>query len=239
MSDITNIDNLSVDELNRRSFECEFKGNYQDAFKYMEMAVLKGDILSMYYLGEFYEKGQGIEQNYIKAAELYEKVARCNEHLVFCGGPLAPQCDAEFALSMLHEKRLLPNSSNEIAVEWLKKAADDGSASADIEMAKRYLSGYGLEQNNEKALSFLLRATCGCLKKETYPELFSLCLELLKIFPEDPSLFRYIGSCYEEGRGTPVSSKKAIEFYQQAESIEKKKWNELKDSLPFDGENPF
>ena len=188
------------DKLQSLSYQFEQNGEYEKAFLFMEKAALKGDALAQYYLATYYEKGQGVEQNYMKAAELYEKVSECREALVFADPfmPLTPQCDVEYILGKFHEKGLLPNSSEKKSIEWYLKGVSDGSAAANLEMAKRYFEGRGVEQNDEKAIHYLFKAVYGYLSSNLYKEAFNLCAELLQKETSNRDLLVRI---FEELRG--------------------------------------
>ena len=47
--------------------------NYQKALYYFKGSAEQGNIISQVYLGEIYQKGAGVQQDYKKAIELYEK----------------------------------------------------------------------------------------------------------------------------------------------------------------------
>ena len=179
-TEINEIDDC--DKLQSLSYQCERNEEYEKAFLFMEKAAQKGDVLAQYYLATYYEKGQGVEQNYVKAAELYEKVSGCREPLVFADPfmPLTPQCDVEYILGKFHEKGLLPNSSEEKAREWYLKGVSDGSAAASLEMAQRHFGGRGVEQNDEKAIHYLCKAIYGYLSSDLYEKALDLCAELLQ-----------------------------------------------------------
>ena len=188
------------DKLQSLSYQFERNVEYEKAFLFMEKAALKGDVLAQYYVATYYEKGQGVAQNYVKAAELYEKVSECREPLVFADPfmPLTPQCDVEYSLGKFHEKGLLPNSSEEKAIEWYLKGVNDGSSAADLEMSKRYFEVRGVEQNDERAIDYLLKAVYGYLSSDLYKEAFNLCAELLQKETSNRDLLVRI---FEELRG--------------------------------------
>ena len=224
-------ESMSSDELQDIAFQCELKKDYVKAFAYMEKAAGKGDILAQYYLGTYYEKGQGVEKNYAKAAELYERVSECREPLVLADPimPLTPQCDAEYSLGQFHEKGFLPDSSEEKAAEWYLKAGEDGSEEANLKMAQWYFDGRGVEQNDEMAANYLLSVAHTMLDVEDLSgELFPLCL---KMAAKDVSLksgvFRLLGTLYEKGLGTEPSYEKAKEYYARAGELEEKELEEI------------
>ena len=107
-----NLINLRVD-LQEQAVSLFDQGKDKEASECMLKSAELGDVVSQYYVGCYYENGYGFKQDYLKAAEFYEKVSACREMVVFADTfmPLAPQCDAEFALGKLYERGLLPNAS--------------------------------------------------------------------------------------------------------------------------------
>ncbi len=76
----------------------EETGEYEKAAEIMKRAAEMGEILAKDSLAQYYEKGIGVEQDYVKAAALYEEVALSDEPGVFGGSPKAPHCAAAYAL---------------------------------------------------------------------------------------------------------------------------------------------
>ena len=224
-------ENMSCDELQALAFKCEFKGDYVNAVMYMKKAADKGDVLSQYYLGRYYENGQGVEKNYERAAELYEQVSACREPLVYFDPtmPLTPQCDVEYSLGQFHEKGFLPNSSEEKAIEWYLKAVDDGSESAELNMAHRYFDGRGVERSEEMAAKLLMRMAQKQYEiDDLSEELFSLCSKLVeKNVSYKSGLLRLMGELYDKGLGTKPCHEKAQEYFSRANELEREKLERL------------
>ncbi|XP_072368800.1 DAP3-binding cell death enhancer 1-like [Scyliorhinus torazame] len=89
------------------------------AARYLTMASASGDPASQYYLGICYQKGWGVQKDFQRAVELYQKAASC-EH-----------ADAQCALGVFHQQGLggLPVSFSK-AIELYRSAALAGSAQA-------------------------------------------------------------------------------------------------------------
>ena len=111
--------------LHEQAFVLFEQGKDEEAFECMLKSAKMGDVVSQYYVGCYYEQGCGVKQDYIKAAEFYEMVSNYQE-VVASEMPFSPQCDAEFAIGMLYEQGLLPNSTHEKASEWFEKAIKHG-----------------------------------------------------------------------------------------------------------------
>ncbi|GCB77745.1 hypothetical protein scyTo_0016738 [Scyliorhinus torazame] len=89
------------------------------AARYLTMASASGDPASQYYLGICYQKGWGVQKDFQRAVELYQKAESC-EH-----------ADAQCALGVFHQQGLggLPVSFSK-AIELYRSAALAGSAQA-------------------------------------------------------------------------------------------------------------
>ena len=105
------IEKMTATELWECAESLRDNGDYEQAAKYMKKAARMGELLALDSLAQYYEKGIGVQQDYVKAAELYAKVARSRKPGVFYGLPKTPHCKAAYAHGRLHEEGLLPNSS--------------------------------------------------------------------------------------------------------------------------------
>ena len=79
------IEKMSPTELWEYAEGLRDNGDYKQAVKYMKKAARMGEILAQDSLAEYYEKGIGVQQDYVKAADLYAKVARSRKPDVFYG----------------------------------------------------------------------------------------------------------------------------------------------------------
>lgn len=82
---------------------------YEQAAVHMTKAAELGSALACLYLGDYYRKGQGVPQDYVKAAEYYATVAACQEYLV--SDDYCPQSEAAYHLGIFHDQGLLPDST--------------------------------------------------------------------------------------------------------------------------------
>ena len=211
--------NLRVD-LQEQAFSLFDQGKDKEASECMLKSAELGDVVSQYYVGCYYENGYGFKQDYLKAAEFYEKVSACREMVVFADPfmPLTPQCDAEFALGKLYERGLLPNSSMEKAIEWYEKAIADGSSDATFAFATRYVN----ELDFDRSAAYLLATAYGHPSEQLKKELFSLCWRLLKKETSyEVELLRLLAELYGKGWGTEINPGKAKEYFERAAIREK------------------
>ena len=91
-----------------------------------------------------YRRGEGVEQNDVKAAEWYIKAAKQGN------------VSAQFNLALMYENGQGVEQSHTKAAEWYLKAAEQGHALATLEMSSRYFNGKGVPDNYMKAYTFLL-----------------------------------------------------------------------------------
>ena len=136
---------ISADDWLNASYRFDFEEKHEKAAICFTKAAELGDVLAKFYLAECYEKGKGVPQDYVKAAELYMAVSNCNDYLV--SYDYRPQSCAEYALGSFYERGLLPDSTMEKAVEWYTKAAKQENASAQSNLGEMYYFGEGVVLN--------------------------------------------------------------------------------------------
>lgn len=214
------IEKMSSTELWEYAEGLRDNGDYKQAAKYMKKAARMGEILAQDSLAEYYEKGIGVKQDYVKAAELYAKVARSRKPGVFYGMPKTPHCKAAYALGRLHEEGLLPNASVEEAVKWYKRSADLGEAGANLKLAEFYLEGRGVEQDYLESLHYT-RETYFCNMSFDCAKVFHLCQKLLgKVEGFEGEVCSMLADCYEMGWGVEKDEGKAKEYYEKAQALQ-------------------
>ena len=89
--------------------------NFNEIYK---LATERNNAKAQLYLGVFYEKGNEVEQDYIKAAQWYEKSALQNNPI------------AQLALAMLYDNGNGVKQDYIKAKQWYEKAARQGNANA-------------------------------------------------------------------------------------------------------------
>ena len=164
------------------AYNWDMEGEYDKAVFCMTRSVELGSVLACDYLAEYYAQGQGVAQDYIRAAELYARVAACEEYLV--SEDYFPQSRAAYILGTYHEKGLLPDASPETAAEWYRKALEDADDASfvppAIALAGMYLDGRGVEKSAAKAFNLVYGAIPRLLDGADKPALRALCLRLLE-----------------------------------------------------------
>ena len=107
-----------------------------------EKLILKadqGDAISQFTLGEMYEKGQSVKQDYVEAVKWYDFAA-------YQG--YAP---AQYNFGLLYENGLGVAKNYGEAVRWYRLAADQGLASAQMQLGLLYENGLGVAKNYSEA----------------------------------------------------------------------------------------
>ena len=215
--------------------------NWTKAREWLLKAADKGHTEAQYYIGDMYEFGMGGQYGVDekpKAREYYLKAAEKG------------YAKAQFALGRMYrdgkgiiidymhpEEWRHDTRDYKKAEEWLLKAAEQGHASAQLNLGFLYKDGKGIGADYGKAMQWFLKAAeprhfeennyleaiyddvwpnglSGTLKNEARKS-FTLKAEMTQAL----ALFQ-TGEMYEEGLGVNVDYRKALEFYEQAASLE-------------------
>jgi len=108
--------------------------------------VEKGKAWAQCMLGIKYYKGEGVDQSYQQAKELYELSA--NQGWVL----------AQYSLGHMYHKGQGVDQSNERAAEYYEAAARQGMADAQLNLGVLYVTGQGVEQSDETARAWLIKS---------------------------------------------------------------------------------
>ena len=178
----------------------------------------EGDSEAQFKLGNMYYYGQGVNQDYAKAIEWYERAAeqgnaaaQFNLGLMYDFGKgverdyakaiewyekAAEQGDvyAQYKLGVMYENCEGVEQDYAKAFEWYEKAAEQENAAAQFNLGVMYENGEGVEQDYAKAIEWYERAAGqGDVKAQ-----FNL------------------GVMYENGEGVEQDYAKVIEWYERA-----------------------
>jgi TPR repeat protein len=110
------------------------------------LSAAQGNPNAMYNLGLMYVDGDGVEQDYEKAAEWLEKAAK---------GDLAP---AQYDLAALYKEGIGVKQSLSTAAFWLQKAAEAGMTNAELELGIALYLGKGVEKNEKLGFEMFRRS---------------------------------------------------------------------------------
>lgn len=89
------------------------KGNFELAFKELNVLAQQGYVLAQYNLGVMYERGQGVKQDYFKAVEWYTKAAQQGK------------AEAQYNLGVMYENGRGVRKNLAQAKEWFGLACDN------------------------------------------------------------------------------------------------------------------
>ncbi len=125
--------------------------DYESALKWLNKAAELGNDYAMEKLGEMYYEGEGVEQDFSKAADYYEMLAEKGSATAF----------EYYVLGFLYHHALGRDKDINKAVEYLKTAADMGSSGASEELGGMYIKGDEVIQDLELAYYYYTKAVEG------------------------------------------------------------------------------
>ena len=138
-----------TDEQKGRCVMCRIKktsAGSKEEIERLRPWVEKGKAWAQFLLGGRYYEGEGVEQSYQQARELYDLAAsQGNVH-------------AQYNLGFMYERGLGVDQSYERAKEYDEAAARQGLADAQYSLSIFYGKGQGVEQSNETARAWLIKA---------------------------------------------------------------------------------
>lgn len=117
---------------------------YPTAFSEFSYLANAGDVTAMYYLGQMYRDGLGVEKNTERAVQLFEQAE----------GAHNTEATTTLGRMLLYGDGITQNA--ELGVEYLKKAAHAGDANALFELGEAYSEGIGVERELTYAFGFYL-----------------------------------------------------------------------------------
>lgn len=171
------------------------KVDKENAAKYAKMALESGNVgvISTYSLAAGYESGKIGEGNPDKARKLYADIFPQIEALANKG-----ISDAErFYAQYYHYGDGGVEQDYTKALEWYKKAAEQGNYGAMAQIGMLYANGNGVEQDYVKAV-----------------EWFEKAAEL-----GDATSMKNLGIAYAKGNGVEQDYAKALEWYKKAAEL--------------------
>ena len=158
------------------------QGDYAAALREWQPVAEQGDANAQYNLGLLYALGQGVPQDFKRAAEWYEKAARqgvaaaqYNLGVIYANGQGVPQnvtearqwfaraaeqgvAQAEDSLGYFYGAgQGIPKNFAE-AEKWYRRAAEKGIASAQFNLGVMYDLGQGVERDFAEALKWYRKA---------------------------------------------------------------------------------
>lgn len=108
---------------------------YDEALKWLKMAVEQDYAPAFINYGYLYQKGNGVRQNYYEAMKWYQKAADKGD------------ADGQYNVGLFHYSGYTSNASYKKAKEWWIKAARQGHATAYTNIGVLFEHGQGVERN--------------------------------------------------------------------------------------------
>lgn len=178
-----------------------------------------GDAEAQHSLGLSYYYGQGVTQDYTKAAEWYRKAA--------AQGDVAGQTDLG---TMYYFGKGVPQDYAQ-AAEWYRKAAEQGYAQAQYNLGMMYAIGQGVEADRAEATDWTLKAaeqgyaaaqdSAGSMYenggKGVPQDDAQAAIWYLKAAHQGNADAQFnVAAMNEFGKGVPQNSDQAVEWYGKA-----------------------
>ena len=124
--------------------------NYDRAADWYAAAARQGYVPAIVALGELYENGHGVEENWPIAAYLYNSAVERDKD----------NAEANYKLGRLYEMGKGVVKNNVKAFEYIKKSADKGYPAALYTLGVAYIFGnFGVERDINKAKAILGKAS--------------------------------------------------------------------------------
>jgi hypothetical protein len=121
------------------------QGASAEAKRY-RLAADNDDAIAQFNLGVLYEKGQGVAQDYAKAAHFYRKAA--DQELA----------SAQLNLGVLYDDGEGVVKNHAEAARWYRKAADQGNADAQCRLGLAFSIGWGVNKDKTEAAKWYRKA---------------------------------------------------------------------------------
>jgi uncharacterized protein len=195
------------------------KGDYKTALEELKKAAGAGDANGQFYLGEIYDKGRGVPQDFAEAAKWYRAAADQNQvdaQEVLCtryffgqatlpkdptqavkycpGAAKAGKEYAAFLAGYLFERGQGTTADPKKAAEYYKISAEKGNVSAQEALGSMYFFGEGVAQDYALAAKW---NKAPAEKGRDFPQFL-------------------LGYMYELGRGVDKNPAEAANWYRKA-----------------------
>ena len=190
----------------------------EDAFRWYSMSAEMGNAMAQFNLGGFYYNGEGVLQDYAKAAEWWTKAAEQG------------YADAQCNLTLMYDMGQGVAQDYAKAVEWCTKAAEQGNARGQCNLGVMYENGRGVAQDDAKAFEWYTKAAeQGHARAQFYLALMyeygqgvaqddAKAVEwFTKAAEQGDARAQYkVARMYDNGRGVAQDDAKAAEWYTKA-----------------------
>lgn len=120
--------------------------DYDQAFKYYNMAAMQNDSIAINNVGSLYFSGIGTERSLSKAAQMFEKAAQMGN----------TEAAVNLAFIYLTKDSSLNNPRE--AMQLLKSASEAGNPTAKYLLGYAYFKGFVVDKNYKKAIALIREA---------------------------------------------------------------------------------
>lgn len=128
--------------------------NYDTARELFEKAGAEGDAISLYYLGNIYNDGLGVEQDEEKARLFYQRAAELGH------GDSQMLMGVFFVMNGIAERNPAQQQKTyETAVKWLEKAVKQENMEAAFWLGEMLRKGLGVKSNEVRGVSLIRTAS--------------------------------------------------------------------------------
>ena len=179
-----------------------------------------GDTDASLELGGRYYSGNGVEQDYVKAARFYRRAEADGN------------ATAQYNLGVMYDNALGVDHDESKAFDYYRKSAEQGFALGMMALGEMYYTGQGCEKNDEEAVYWLQKT-----EKEFEDPSVYITLAMIFKDSEDDSIWNpdkafvyaqkavdtgnetalnLMGTFYESGIGVEPDYNKAFEYYSKA-----------------------
>ena len=179
----------------------DIDSDYKLSFKNFMLASERFDENVLHYLGNMYYFGRGVDQDYTKAKESFEKANKYQEN----EGSL-------WLLGKIHLNGHGVGKDFDKAREYFERADAIDSANAQFELAHMYEYGKGMSVNIPRALEYYRKAA----EKGDSDAQYKIDIHTGKLDKKDRNLDFEKALNYTYGYTSDVNFDKAIEYYQKA-----------------------
>ena len=146
-------------------------------------------------IGHIYRYGEGVEQDYTKALEWYNKAANAGND------------SAMYSIGYMYDYGEGVEQDYSKALEWYNKAANAGNSAAINNIGYMYEFSEGVEQDYSKALEWYNKAVNAGNAAAWYNK---------AVNAGNAAAMNNIGRMYEFGKGVEQDYTKALEWYNKA-----------------------
>lgn len=181
--------------INNAALMYEARKDFVEALKWFEKLAKLDDVNGYLKVGEYLEKGLGVDVSVYKAIDFYEKAASKKAKIDSEVYNLAKKGDPESLLCLAHI--CLEKDDYYSRNDYLNRAANSNYAKAQEEYGIALFKGEVFTNDKKLAAYYLTFASKANLPEATY----------------------YLAMCYEQGKGVNKSLTEAFKLYDKAASL--------------------